>query len=1238
MIIRRHFLTQVFNPFLLKIGYFNTNNLTLKRFFFLATLFFTAFAGTAQSHNNIEFIENKGQWDSRVQYKGDVSNGSFFIRSGGFTVVQHNPADFAGVARFLHGHTAEGLPVKPTDKFVLHSHSWNVDFVGASANIKTVADKVISTYNNYFIGNDESKWASDCHIYQAITLKDVYPNIDVRYYTDNDFLKYDIIVKPGGDVSKIALKYDGIDKLQVKNKELMIGTSIGELKESTPYTYQSTVSGKNEVSCKYVIKDNVLRFDVKNYDPKTTLIIDPVVVFCSFSGSSADNWGFTATYGPDGSMYGGGIVLAGGGSFPVSPGAFQTVFGGGLGSGSAGAIDMGLIKLSPNGNNRIYATYIGGAGNEQPHSLVVNNQGNLIIAGRSNSSNYPVVNPGGQIGGGGGFDIVVTELNAAGNALVGSKKIGGSGDDGVNISETRNLNSLQRNYGDDGRSEVILDGAGNVYVASSTQSRPTGSPASGGFPVTPGAFQTTFGGGQQDGVILKLTPTLSAVTFASYLGGTANDAAYVLSLAPNGTIYVAGGTESTNLPGNTAGTVNPSNLGGIDGFVSIISNNGTAINRTTYIGTSAIDQVFGVQFDRSGFPYVMGQTTGNWPIINATYSNAGGKQFIAKLQPDLSAYVYSTAFGSGAATPNISPIAFLVDKCENVYISGWGGFFFGNNVFGNSGTTGLPVTPDAIKSTTDGKDLYFFVLKKNATAQLFGSFFGEDNPANGGCDHVDGGTSRFDANGVIYQAVCGNCKLGLATLTYPTTAGAWSTTNNSNNCNLTMIKIAMNLAGVNGGVQSAINGTPRDTAGCLPLTVDFRDTVGTAQSYEWYFEYVPGNAPDITTTTPNAVHIYNAIGTYPVMLVAIDPNTCNVRDSSFLNIKVGNLEAAINFNPVKLPPCNAFNYQFDNLSVPPPTRLFGPTSFTWDFGDGSPRVQAGAGPVLHSYSGPGTYNVKLVLTDTVYCNAPDSLVIPLSVAANVKAQFTTPPTGCLVYNAAFTNTSLAGQTFQWDFGDGIGTSTSSSPTYTYTAAGTYTIRLVANNPNTCNLTDTIRVTITVFDAPTPDFSFAPVPPLENTPTTFTNLSSPDAIRFKWDFGDGDTLLTTSRAAVLHQYNATGTFNACLTAYNAIGCDSTICKQVTATILPLVDVPNAFTPQSGDINSIVLVKGFGIAKMQFIIWNRWGQKVFETNNRFQGWDGKVKGVVQPMDVYAYTLSIEFSDGAKTTKKGDITLIR
>lgn len=1229
--MRRHFLTEHFNPIVPDNGYFTTKIFFLKRLLTLCIFLLSALAITAQSYSNIEFVQNKGQWDSRVTYKGNVSNGAFFLREKGFTVLQYNPEDFANFQRFIHGQSPDGGLVKPGDKGILRSHAYNVDFIGASSAVQSVPDKVIPAYNNYIIGNDPSKWQGECRIYQAVTLKDVYPNIDVRYYTNNGFLKYDIVVKPGGDVSKIALKYDGVDGLEVKNKELLVSTSVGKLRESSPYTYQQGLSGKKEISCKYDVKDNIVRFKIKDYDPAATLIIDPVVIFCSFSGSAADNWGFTATYGPDGSMYGGGIVFGAG--FPVSPGAFQTSFQGG-----ATGVDIGIIRLSSNGSQRIYATYIGGSGDEQPHSLVVDNQGNVVIAGRTNSTNYPVISNGSVAGS--AFDIVVTKLNANGTALIGSRKIGGSGHDGVNISSTRGLASLQRNYGDDGRSEVILDGAGNVYVASSTQSS--------NFPVTAGVFQSAWGGGNnnQDGVVLKLNANLSTLLFASYLGGSGNDAAYVLSLGPTGDIYVAGGTESSNFPfpGSQIGTVGPANHGNastslIDGFVARISNTGNTLIKSTYIGTSGIDQVFGIQFDNLGFPYIMGQTTGTWTPVNATYTNAGGKQFIAKLQPDLSAFVYSTMFGTNAPTPNISPIAFLVDRCENVYISGWGGFYDNSNPFGSSGTGGLPITPDAIKSFTDGKDFYFFVLKKDATAILFGSYYGEPNSNIAGGDHVDGGTSRFDKDGVIYQAICANCNLDGVNgrPPFPTTPGAWSTVNNANGpgCNLAMVKIAMNLAGVAGNIQSSIDGVPRDTAGCVPLTVDFIDTIGNAQSYEWNFG---DGSPTITTSTPNTSHIFTAVGTYQVMLIAIDPNTCNLRDTSYLQIKVGDLRATLAFDPVKLPPCDSFKYRFDNLSIAPPPRPFGPQSFIWDFGDNSPRVTAGPGPVFHNYAGPGTYNVKLILPDTAYCNSPDSITIPLSVAANVDAEFTTPPTGCLQYNAVFTNISVAGQTFEWDFGDGSPISTQASPTHLYTAIGTYTITLVANNPNTCNLTDTFRFSIQVFDAPVPDFSWAPDPPLENTPTIFTNLSSLDAIRFKWDFGDGDSLLTTSRLPVQHQYNATGTFNACLTAYNAVGCDSTICRPVRATILPLVDVPNAFTPLSGDINSIVKVMGFGIAKMKFIIWNRWGQKVFETSNRFEGWDGKVKGVVQPMDVYAYTLSVEFSDGQKTTKKGDITLIR
>ncbi len=1201
----------------------------LKRFIHVL-LFLLPVAGVRAQSGTIEFIENKGQWDKKVKFQGDVSAGAFFVREGGgFTVLQHNTNDLQEMQTLIHGSKKNGELRQITGPAKLRSHAFHVDFVGGAPGAEIVPDKPLDTYNNYFIGNDKSKWASHCRVYQGLTVKNIYPNVDVRYYTQDGTLKYDIIANPGADLNQIALRYDGVDKLEILKKHLSISTSVGKVKELSPYTFQFNAKGKKDLDCKYVVKDNIVKFNVKNYDRNSTIVIDPTVIFITFSGSKANNWGYTATYGPDGSMYGGGIVFSDG--FPVSTGAFQQNFQGGFGNSAEGEgpFDIGIIKLSPDGKNRVYATYIGGAhGDEQPHSLIVDGNGSLILSGRTNSDDYPTTGTGligppkppGNTPPPHEYDIVVTKLDPTGGSLVGSKRIGGTGNDGVNISATRTQNSLQLNYGDDGRSEVILDGAGNIYVASCT--------VSDDFPIV-GGFQATRSGGQ-DGVILKLAPDVSSLIFSSYLGGNNDDAAYVLSIGPGGNVYVGGATASSSgFPGMTPGTISSTNIGGIDGFVSIVSPAGNSV-KSSYIGTSATDAIYGLKFDRLGFPYIMGQTYGDWPVINAAYVNAGAKQFIAKLKPDLSGFVYSTVFGKADPIPSISPVAFLVDRCENVYVSGWGGEPEG---FHSSGTTGLPVTPDAFQSVSkDNADFYFFVLKKNATAQLYGSFLGE---TGGFPDHVDGGTSRFDQNGVIYQGICGDCvAVGGVKPHFPTTGG-WSPTNGSQYCNLAMVKMAFNLAGVGAGLQASINGVPRDTAGCVPLTVDFKDTIANAKSYEWTFG---DGTPTTITTVPNISHTYNNTGTYTVMLVAVDSSTCNMRDTVVTHIRAGDKRATVGLNFTKLDPCDAFKYQFNNLSAAPPGVSFGPKSFVWNFGDNNPPDTTGTAGILHSYVGPGSYHVTLTLIDTNFCNAPEALDTVISVAAIVKAGINTPPIGCAPYTVTFDNTSVAGQTFIWDFGDGSPVSTEFAPTHTYTTPGQYTVKLTANNDFTCNKTDNTSVTLTLYGKPIAQFSYTPIPPVANTPDVFNNLSSDDAVSFVWYFGDGDSLATASRAPVVHQYNSTGTFNACLIATNAAGCVDTTCKQVETIINPLVDVPNAFTPNSNDINNKVKVMGFGISRMRFIIWNRWGQKVFETNDQHIGWDGRYKGALQPMDVYAYTLDVQFFDGTKTTRKGDITLIK
>lgn len=1154
-----------------------------------------------------------------MKFKTTAGSGSFFLQARGFTVAQNNADDIIAFKNRNHGSAQTEIAISKTTAPKIRAHAYSVQFINAQQ-AEIIPEQPLKTYNNYFIGNDKSKWASQCRIFQSILYKNIYQGIDVRYYTDaGSNLKYDFIVHPGADVSKIAMKYEGVDKLSVKNNELVISTSVGDNKELYPYTYQVSDNKRRELDCKYVIENDIVRFKVKNYDKDKILIIDPTEIFFSYSGSIADNWGFTATYGADGSFYGGGIAWDNG--YPASPGAYDNTFD--------GVFDISIMKLSPDGSTRLYATYIGGKAEDQPHSLIEDAQGNLVIAGRSKSDNYPTtVAP---FGSGGGYDIIITKLNSTGSGLIGSVRIGGRSNDGVNIEDEATgavLKSLKRNYGDDARSEVLVDGGGNIYVASCTSSPD--------YPTTSGAFQPTKGD-LQDGVVIKMDPTCNSVLFNTFLGGKGDDAAYVLKIGGNNNLYVAGGTGSLDMPGiSAASVVQPVFAGGAcDGFIIELNNTGTAAIKGTYLGTGSADQIYGIETDKLGFIYVMGTSEGSWPVINAAYSNPGSKQFITKIEPDLSKMVYSTVFGSGSAATNISPTAFLVDRCENVYVSGWGGK--ANNGFTNGSVKGMPVTPDAIKGTPDatGSDFYFFVLKKNAASQLYGTFFGQDDPVDDPNnpktfgDHVDGGTSRFDRNGIIYQAICANCFKGVA---FPGTPGSWSPTNQAaggGKCNLGMLKIEMDFTGIEAGVRASINGVPYDTTGCVPIMVNFSDTIQKAKLYYWDF----GDGTGDTTTIPAVDHLYNITGVFPVRLIAIDSATCNISDTAYTTIRVGNNEVTPDFIFAKIPPCSNLGYTFTNTSTAPSGTSL-PNIYTWDFGDNTPPVvQSQSPPVVHTYASPGTYIVKLTVTDSGFCNSPADTSKTLRISPQVQAAFTTPPGGCVPYNAEFINNSLGGLRFEWDFGDGF-TSTQDNPMHLYNSVGTYTVKLKAFDSTSCNKIDSVAFTLTVSAIPFASFTFNPVPPEANAFTNFVNQST-GATSYLWNFADGDTSIEVNPS---HIFPATGTYNVCLQASNVIGCVDDTCIDVQAIINPLVDVPTAFTPGRFGINSQVKVQGFGISKMQWTIYNRWGQKVYESDNTKSGWDGTFKGKLQPLDVYTYTLDVVFSDGKKAKKTGDITLLR
>jgi gliding motility-associated-like protein len=277
--------------------------------------------------------------------------------------------------------------------------------------------------------------------------------------------------------------------------------------------------------------------------------------------------------------------------------------------------------------------------------------------------------------------------------------------------------------------------------------------------------------------------------------------------------------------------------------------------------------------------------------------------------------------------------------------------------------------------------------------------------------------------------------------------------------------------------------------------------------------------------------------------------------------------------------------------------------------------------------------VKLSLSDSSFCNSPDDTTKPIRLSPNLTAKFNTPGAGCVPYDAVFENVSAGGLSFIWDFGDGT-TSTVDNPTHLYPIAGNYTVKLFAFDSSSCNKIDSTSITISVKLNPTAAFTFSPDPPQENTFTQFNNQSI-GATSYLWNFGDGDTSIDVNPR---HIFPSTGTFNVCLNVENEAGCIDSICLPVQALIRPLLDLPTAFTPGKFGINGIIKVQSFGVENMHWIIYNRWGQKVFETTSSKIGWDGTFKGKPQPMDVYAYTLDASLPDGAKLRKTGDITLLR
>lgn len=746
----------------------------------LLSIFFLFVCGYSSAQ--IHFVENKGQWDEENLYQASIPGGFLIIEEDALLITRSaiiHPPDF-------HGTHAHGFLAGDT----LKCHTVKLNWINSSLKSHE-GKKKLDAYHNYFIGNDPAKWASHVALYEEVLLKDLYPGIDLQILgTNTNQIKYNFLVHPGANPELIKWTYEGEDFARINEGNLEVGTSLGTQIEESPYAYQ--LYGKNDPAVPVSFKESqgVFAYSLPNsYNKNQELIIDPVLVFSTYTGSFSDNFGFTATYDSKGNAYAGGDTRDKGTQFwPTSPGAFQKTFGGGTSDQDKllGDLprDCAIMKLAPDGKTLIYATYLGGSKNEQPHSMVVDNGDHLFILGTTFSTDFPNLNSGAQKTHQGDCDVFVAKLSSDGTQLLGMTFIGGSGRDGLNGKRSSNLQlgELAYNFGDEFRGEIFADKNGGIYVASSTESS-----AAQGFPVKNG-FNNSFGG-EQDGFVAKLTNDLTQIDWCSYIGGSSEETCYGVGVDSKLNVFVCGGTNSINLGFNVNGVNKANNGGKADGYVLKISPNGKSLLAGTYIGTSSYDQCHFVQIDKYDQVYVTGQTAGAIGAFPANvFSEPDGGQFIFKLDNDLKNILIQSTFGGGNIKPQLSPTAFLVDSCERIFFCGWGGSTNSTPLGHGGNTAKMTVTPDALKTVTDRSDFYLVVFTKGMKKMLYATFIGGGTTLNELHEHVDGGTSRFDPKGVVYHSVCAGCGGG-STPDFPTTPGAYSTTNNSPNCNNAIFKI-----------------------------------------------------------------------------------------------------------------------------------------------------------------------------------------------------------------------------------------------------------------------------------------------------------------------------------------------------------------------------------------------------------------------------------------------------------------
>ncbi|MFZ8859776.1 MAG: hypothetical protein ACO2PP_04650, partial [Thermocrinis sp.] len=558
------------------------------------------------------WVKNEGQWDEEVLFSAPGYFGTTWIAKDGQLV-----------------HTA----VKGKESWVI-SERW----VGGK--VKSITpEEELPTRVSFFVGNDPSKHKTNLPTYRYVSLGEVWSGIEVKLKATQKTVEKLFYIKPGADPSKIVVEVNGAEGLRLsKDGEIIIQTSLGELKLSKPIAWQEKDGKKLSVEVSYkLLGKNRYSFVVAKADLNLPLVIDPILQATYLGGNGQDEAYALAIHPTTGEVYVAGYTEST--KFPKTTGGAQVNYGGGVFG------DAFVARLNRDLTQILQSTYLGGNDSDSASALAIHpTTGEVYVAGATLSKNFPKATGGAQaVYGGGYYDAFVARLNKELTQVLQSTYLGGSGSDSA-------------------LALAIHPTTGEVYVAGETKSTD--------FPKTDGGAQTTNGRGT-DAFLARLNKELTRVLQSTYLGGSSLDTAYALAIHPEtGEVYVAGKTDSTDFPKTDGGAQEKCNgckssfplLGSTDAFVARLNSDLTQILQSTYLGGRYIDIAYALAIHpQTGEVYVAGATnSADFPKTD------GGAQekcsscsrlvpllgkadaFVARLNKELTQILQSTYLGEKA--------------------------------------------------------------------------------------------------------------------------------------------------------------------------------------------------------------------------------------------------------------------------------------------------------------------------------------------------------------------------------------------------------------------------------------------------------------------------------------------------------------------------------------------------------------------------------------------------------------